>query len=264
MRAAACILACLARAGLGRRVQMPASQKAESHDVKALAGLFDSLAPAAGYQIPGAGLGMDRVVKTSRASDQAQMMARRRGGRSKFDPELYPGVQAPTGFWDPLGFCADGDEEAFLRRRAVEVKHGRVAMLACLGYIVPYFVRLPGSLTLDGSVKFADVPVGIKALSVVPPLGIAQIFLLGLVLEFGPFRNDPEFPGDFGWDPLGLRPDDPDLFLKKKNAELANGRLAMFASLGFIASDIISDGNPYAGSLFGELLKPEVSDALDV
>jgi len=264
MHAATVVLACLAGSGLGRRVQAPALQKAETDEVKALSSLLDSLKPAAGYQAPGAGLGLDRAVKTSRVGDQARMMARRRGGRKKFDPELYPGVQAPTGFWDPLGFCEDGDEEAFLRRRAVEVKHGRVAMLACLGYIVPYFTRLPGSLTLDGSVKFADVPVGIKALSVVPPLGIAQIFLLGLVLEFGPFRNDPEFPGDFGWDPLGLRPDDPDLFLKKKNAELANGRLAMFASLGFIASDIISDGNPYAGSLFGELLKPEVSDALDV
>jgi hypothetical protein len=173
----------------------------------------------------------------------------------KFDPESYPGVQAPTGFWDPWGFCDDGDEEAFLRRRGVEIKHGRVAMLACLGYIVPYFGRLPGYLTLDKSVKFADVPNGVKALEVLPPLGVAQIFLLGLVLEFGPFKNDPKFPGDFGWDPLQLKPSDPAEFLKKKNVEIANGRLAMFGSLGFIAGDIINDGNPYEGSVFGPLLK---------
>jgi len=243
-------------------MQTTVSQKPVPSGLQELATLLDSQNPEAGYQAPGA------VTNTQgrhmRSSEAVEMMAKRapkkaakKAARSlrRFDPEVYPGIQPPTGFWDPLEFCADGDEDAFLRRRAVELKHGRVAMLACLGYIVPYFTRIPGSLTLDGSIKFADVPVGIKALNVIPPLGIAQIFLLGLILEFGPFRNDPQFPGDFGWDPLGLTPDDPVEFLKKKNAEIANGRLAMFASLGFIASDIIHDGNPYEGSLFNSFLQ---------
>ncbi|CAE7270953.1 FCPE, partial [Symbiodinium pilosum] len=34
------------------------------------------------------------------------------------------GVQAPVGFWDPLGLSADGDMDTFKRRRAVELKHG--------------------------------------------------------------------------------------------------------------------------------------------
>eukprot|EP00969_Alexandrium_andersonii_P267749 11832318-Alexandrium_andersonii.AAC.1 len=42
-------------------------------------------------------------------------------------------VQAPVGFWDPVGFTKDGDVEEFTRRRGVEVKHGRIAMLATLG-----------------------------------------------------------------------------------------------------------------------------------
>merc|ERR1712110_645654 len=49
-----------------------------------------------------------------------------------FEGEL--GVQAPVGFWDPLGMSSDGDVETFKRRRATELKHGRVSMLACLGY----------------------------------------------------------------------------------------------------------------------------------
>ena len=52
--------------------------------------------------------------------------------------------QAPVGFWDPAGFTADGDAKDFYRRRVVEIKHGRVAMLACTGYIVqelPWLVR---------------------------------------------------------------------------------------------------------------------------
>ena len=42
-----------------------------------------------------------------------------------FENEL--GVQAPFGFWDPIGFTADGDVDAFKRRRATELKHGRIA-----------------------------------------------------------------------------------------------------------------------------------------
>ncbi len=56
-------------------------------------------------------------------------------GSSAFENEL--GVQPPVGFWDPLGFTKTDDALSFRRRRYVEVKHGRVAMFACLGYIVP-------------------------------------------------------------------------------------------------------------------------------
>merc|ERR1712078_601927 len=44
-----------------------------------------------------------------------------------FESEL--GVQEPVGFWDPLGFTADGDVASFKRRRSVEIKHGRICML---------------------------------------------------------------------------------------------------------------------------------------
>merc|ERR1719150_3653494 len=37
-----------------------------------------------------------------------------------FESEL--GVQAPFGFWDPLGYTKDGDAEAFNRRRGIEIK----------------------------------------------------------------------------------------------------------------------------------------------
>jgi len=238
MRVIAVVLACLACIGYGRRLQATYN-------------------PAAGFQAPSAvGAEPSHDGNRFRSNEPAQMMARRAKSSRAFDPTSYPGVQAPTGYWDPFGLVEGGDQftssarSKFLRRRGVELKHGRVAMLACLGYIVPYFNRLPGSLTLDGSKPFADVPEGIKALYEVPALGIAQIFLLCGCLEFGPFKNDPENPGDFGWDPLSLKPDDPAEFRKKQNAELANGRLAMLASVGFLAGDIINDGNPYLGGPF--------------
>ena len=53
-------------------------------------------------------------------------------------------MQPPVGFWDPLGFTKTDDAASFRRRRYVELKHGRVAMFACLGYIVPEYYRWPG------------------------------------------------------------------------------------------------------------------------
>merc|ERR1712217_345558 len=55
-----------------------------------------------------------------------------------FSKEL--GVCPPLGFWDPLGLSKYDDpkiaEAQFRRRRVVEIQHGRVAMLACLGCFV--------------------------------------------------------------------------------------------------------------------------------
>ena len=52
------------------------------------------------------------------------------GGEStsyaSFDPAKELGVQDPIGFWDPLSLSADKDEATFKRRRAVEIKHGRI------------------------------------------------------------------------------------------------------------------------------------------
>ena len=42
-------------------------------------------------------------------------------------------MQPPVGYWDPAGLAKDGDAEAFKRRRSVELKHGRIAMLATMG-----------------------------------------------------------------------------------------------------------------------------------
>ena len=46
-------------------------------------------------------------------------------------------MQAPVGFFDPAGFAADGNAVNFARRRQTEIKHGRIAMLAAMGYITP-------------------------------------------------------------------------------------------------------------------------------
>lgn len=48
-------------------------------------------------------------------------------------------------------------------------------------------------------------------------------------------------PGDIGFDPLGLKPTDPEEFRLMQTKELQNGRLAMLAAAGFMAQEL-SDG----------------------
>jgi hypothetical protein len=54
---------------------------------------------------------------------------------SKFCAGL-PGATAPMGKFDPFGACAKISIEEIKRYRESEVTHGRVAMLATLGYLV--------------------------------------------------------------------------------------------------------------------------------
>ena len=45
-------------------------------------------------------------------------------------------------------------------------------------------------------------------------------------------------PGDIGFDPLNLRPEDPSEFDELATKELQNGRLAMLAAAGFMAQEL--------------------------
>merc|ERR1719281_842091 len=147
---------------------------------------------------------------------------------SAFENEL--GVQPPVGFWDPVGFTADGDVASFRRRRSVELKHGRICMLATLGYIVPeQFGRWPGYLSPSADLKFADIPSGLAAIGKVPAMGWAQIVAyFGFVEISGGFEDyKTGTPGDYGW--KVITSSDPAELKKKLQAELANSRLAMVA-----------------------------------
>lgn len=124
-----------------------------------------------------------------------------------FDDEL--GVQAPLGFWDPLGMLTGVDQDRFDRLRGVELKHGRISMLAFLGHVVTSNgVRLPGNLATG--IKFSDVDSGLAAFKTLPPLGTFQIIAFIGWLEVFVMRDvtgEAEFVGDFrngfidfGWD----------------------------------------------------------------
>ena len=59
---------------------------------------------------------------------------------------------------------AEADQERFDRLRFVEIKHGRIAMLAVLGQIVTKAgIRLPGDIDMSGT-HFSDIGTGWSAL----------------------------------------------------------------------------------------------------
>ncbi|CAL1151301.1 unnamed protein product, partial [Cladocopium goreaui] len=153
-----------------------------------------------------------------------------------FENEL--GVQAPVGFWDPAGFTADGSVEDFKRRRATEIKHGRISMLATMGYITPEITgKFPGYLSPSAGLKFADVPNGLAAISKVPAAGWGQILAYMAFCEVSQEQTPgtDAYAGDFGF--KVLTSSDPAEKTKKLNAEIANGRLAMMAIIGMFFQD---------------------------
>eukprot|EP00339_Tiarina_fusa_P018970 CAMPEP_0117046154 /NCGR_PEP_ID=MMETSP0472-20121206/31921_1 /TAXON_ID=693140 ORGANISM="Tiarina fusus, Strain LIS" /NCGR_SAMPLE_ID=MMETSP0472 /ASSEMBLY_ACC=CAM_ASM_000603 /LENGTH=196 /DNA_ID=CAMNT_0004758413 /DNA_START=13 /DNA_END=603 /DNA_ORIENTATION=- len=156
-----------------------------------------------------------------------------------FEDEL--GVQPPLGFFDPLGLVADGNESNFDRLRFVEIKHGRVAMLAVVGYLITEAgVRLPGLISFDGT-KFADVPSGFSAIGAVPGAGLLQLFSFIGFLEIFVMKDitGGEFIGDFrngfidyGWDTF-----DDETKLSKRAIELNQGRAAMMGILALMVHE---------------------------
>jgi hypothetical protein len=91
------------------------------------------------------------------------------------------GALPPVGFFDPLGLSTDLSPEVFDQYRTAELKHGRVAMLAVIGYVVPEVFRWPGEIA--PGLKFADVPHGVAAINAIPALGWVQmVFAIGMVI----------------------------------------------------------------------------------
>lgn len=157
---------------------------------------------------------------------------------SPYENEI--GVIAPTGFFDPLGLSKKADPETFARWRETELVHGRVAQLAVIGYVVQEVYRWPG--TIDGTLKFADIPNGLKALDAIPSLGWAQIFfLIGLVQVRGVLGNYEVGKPDLS----------PEILAKRQLQELQHGRLAMLAIMELLRHDYRDGADGLEGLITG-------------
>merc|ERR1719498_556043 len=78
-----------------------------------------------------------------------------------FSVKEMPGVTGPLGFFDPLGFSADASEGKIKFYREVELKHGRVGMLASLGFLVGenFHPLFGGDIDVPSYLAFQQTPL---------------------------------------------------------------------------------------------------------
>ena len=140
--------------------------------------------------------------------------------------------------FDPLNLAA-GDALRLADYRDAELKHGRLAMLAALGWPVSELAH-PG-LAKGLGLPSVVAPLGGDAPSVLnggldatpPTFWVAGLLFAGaLELQGMTRRAAGAAPGDLGFDPLALGG------ARMADAELANSRLAMLAIVGFAAQEL--------------------------
>merc|ERR1712071_467236 len=155
----------------------------------------------------------------------------------------FPG---DVGF-DPFGFGGDSKESLTYMREA-EIKHGRLAMLAVVGWpIAELFDKsiaaalgLPSALTstgespslLNGGLDKIDPEYWIIVLCVA---GLAELGSNTALKE----NENKYIPGDCGFDPLNLFPTDKKEQFEMQTKEIKHGRVAMMAILGFVVQEAL-------------------------
>ncbi len=176
--------------------------------------------------------------------------------------DLVGGINEPIFGGKPGGVIFDPlnlgqDEEALYRRRCVEIKHGRVCMMAFLGMTVgPNDLIQPSHQLLSPSlgIHFDDIPGGIAAISAVPGAGWAQIIAVVGIHELTINKQDyTKEPGEIPTF-LGFKPEDLETFQDKQLKELKNGRLAMIAVLGELMAQQVSGQGTY--EQLGSIISP--------
>merc|ERR1711988_815914 len=154
-----------------------------------------------------------------------------------------PGTLEPVPFFDPAGLCEGKSVDEVKMLREAEVTHGRVAMLATVGFIAQeraHFLFVEPDKDIGPAIRHLDEvravnPVFFEGLTFV--IACAELYraLYGWVnpTDKGPGRNrllsDDYYPGDIGFDPLGLKPDTPEEFELMATKELQHCRVAMIA-----------------------------------
>lgn len=194
-------------------------------------------------------------------------------------------------FYDPLQLAQQdfydlGQDATIGFLRHAEIKHGRVAMAAFVGYCVQSNWHWPWAMSLDGS-AFPPIDIGPEAQwDAIPASAKWQILIVIGAMEmwdeasgadgemphymngrqpgkyptFQKFRDDVHFVFDL-YDPFGFS---KKMSQEKKDkrlvAEINNGRLAMLGIFGFMSADNIEGSVPLLKSIAipyaGQIMSP--------
>ncbi|KAJ1485350.1 chlorophyll a/b-binding protein domain-containing protein [Baffinella frigidus] len=144
--------------------------------------------------------------------------------------KVLDGKMAGDKGFDPLGFASSVPKLRIYRE--AELKHGRLAMLAALGWpVAEQFngplskaMGLPSMLTAGG-LDPSVLNGGIAAISPFYWFGVGEPVMLAGDMSY--------LPGDLGFDPLGLFKGSEQQKMSLQLKEVNNGRLAMIAITGY-------------------------------
>lgn len=153
---------------------------------------------------------------------------------SAWKDETVVGVTAPVGYFDPLGLSVGKSDEIMAAYREAELKHGRVAMAACLGwYITAAGVHPAFQSTLSSN--------PLEAAQQLPMVGWLQ-FVLGCGAIEWLAEQIKDRPGYVPGDVLGASywvDDSDEGWVDYQNREINNGRLAMVAFMGILVQTLL-------------------------
>jgi len=161
-------------------------------------------------------------------------------------PKMLDGsLPGDVGF-DPFGLGGD-DKESLVFKREAEIKHGRLAMLAVVGWPLAelWDKKIAAALGLQDALTSSGSSPSLLngGLDKIEPeywlivACIAGIFELQSkwAMEDGLDKKIPgEYtPGDCGFDPLNFFPEEKAAQFEMQTKEIKHGRIAMMAVLGF-------------------------------
>jgi len=206
------------------------------------------------------GVGMAAVVACGASAAIAGRRRRQRttGGASSValcaGPKILEGTGGPmpNDFWDPAGLAKGKSDEQLLYWRAVELKHGRVSMLAVLGWI---HVAAGWHPIGDAAARTRVSDNPLVNVTQLPIGGVFQVVFTIMCFEWLTtyvLKPPARRPWDvLGWSDVIADEDWPD-WKEAQLRELNNGRLAMFGILGLIGEaaytgDYFKWGAPPAG-----------------
>jgi len=158
----------------------------------------------------------------------------------------------PFGFFDPLGLSKDVDAGRLAFYREAEIKHGRVAMLAAVGFLFQEHYTFTG-IDSPSYVSFEQPGLaGGVWLALAVMLGnvegkSVEAFMKldgGMLAEQNESKTwrmkEDHASGDLGFDPLGLKPTNAKDLKEMQSKEINNGRLAMIGIAGMVAQELVN------------------------
>lgn len=218
--------------------------------------------------------GASAFAPANQAKSSTSQLNENKGSLETLAGKLNPQI----GFFDPVGladqtFWGQSDEATIGFLRHSEVKHGRIAMFAFVGYCVQSNVHFPWAMTTDGT-PFPSTDLSPEAQwDAIPAAAKWQIFTVIAALEiwdecgggesdhymrgrtpgkyppFQAFRDNIHFVLDL-YDPFGFNKKmSQETKDRRLVAEINNGRLAMLGIFGFISADAVPGSVPALGNI---------------